>query len=208
VQFSKGSFVNRVQIKTAQGIKWLTVPLAGHPLEQAIGEVRINNNRDWRSSHLGLLKQAYNKAPCSEEMLTLVESVYDTDCDTIGELSKLSLDAVCNYYSIDRERRFIDVEELGISGNSSQRVLDIVQHFQGDIYITGLGARKYLDHGIFEDAGIRVEYMNYRKMPYEQLHGEFTPYVSVLDLIANTGSKGVDYMCPRTIYWKDLLPDE
>ena len=208
VQYSKGGFVNRVQIKTANGIKWLTVPLAGHSFGQAISEVRINNSKDWRSSHLSLLRQAYDKAPFGNEMLELVESVYNNACKTIGELSRLSLDAVCSYYSIDRGRRFIDVEQLAIPGHGSQRVLDIVRYFQGDTYITGLGASKYLDHGIFENSGIRVEYMNYRKKPYRQLHGDFTPYVSALDLVANTGSKGIDYICPRTIYWKEYLADE
>ena len=36
VQFSKGSFVNRVQIKTADGFRWLTVPLKNVALGQNI----------------------------------------------------------------------------------------------------------------------------------------------------------------------------
>lgn len=208
VQFSKGGFVNRVQIKTANGVKWLTVPLEGHSLGQAISEVRINNKRNWRSSHLSLLRQAYDKAPCRDDMLEMVASVYDNACDTIGDLSKRSMGAVCSYYGIDRGCQFFDVEQLAVPGHSSQRVLDIVRHFRADTYITGLGASKYLDHGLFENAGVRVEYMNYCKKPYEQLHGEFTPYVSVLDLIANTGNRGIDYICPRTIYWKEYLADE
>ena len=42
VQFSKGSFVNRVQIKTSAGIRWLTVPLEKLKLGQRIDEVRIS----------------------------------------------------------------------------------------------------------------------------------------------------------------------
>ena len=40
VQFSKGSFVNRVQIKTSQGTKWMTVPLENLHLGQRINEVK------------------------------------------------------------------------------------------------------------------------------------------------------------------------
>ena len=43
VRFSKGSYVNRVQIKTAQGVRWLTVPLQGVSLGQVIEQVRINS---------------------------------------------------------------------------------------------------------------------------------------------------------------------
>ncbi len=56
VQFSKGSFTNRVQIKTAQGIKWLTVPLKDVSIGQVIDEVRINASVDWRRQHMDILK--------------------------------------------------------------------------------------------------------------------------------------------------------
>ena len=42
VQFSKGSFVNRVQIKTNKGTQWLTVPLQNLTLGQEIREVQLS----------------------------------------------------------------------------------------------------------------------------------------------------------------------
>lgn len=208
VQFSKGSFVNRVQIKTAQGVAWLTVPLHGLRLGQRINEVRINNQRNWRHEHLQLLSTAYVNSPYLVEMLKLVESVYTHDYENIGSLSEASLMAQCAYYGLDRCRIFKSSDELGIDGSSSRRVLDIVLALGGDIYLTGHGASHYLDHEAFEQAGVRVEYMDYTERPYSQLHGEFTPYVSALDLIANAGPKGIDCIEPRTIYWKDFLSDK
>lgn len=205
VQFSKGSFTNRVQIKTAHGIKWLTVPLQDVSLGQSIDEVRINARIDWRMRHMDMLKQAYAEAPYRKDMLALVESVYQCQGDSIGMLSRLSMEACCNYFGLDAGRRYIDVRQLGIGGSSSQRVLDIVKALGGANYITGLGARNYLDHQLFEDAGIAVEYMDYQKSPYPQLHGEFTPYVSILDLIANIGKDGVNWIHSGTINWQDFV---
>jgi hypothetical protein len=141
-------------------------------------------------------------------MLALVESVYRQEFATIDALGKASLSAVCSYFGLDQGRRFVDIEQLDIAGSSSRRVLDIVLRLQGDVYITGHGASKYLDHDLFETAGVRVEYMDYRKLPYPQLHGDFTPYVSVLDLIANTGRAGAEFILPRTVYWREYLSDE
>jgi len=208
VQFSKGSFTNRVQIKTAQGVKWLTVPLQDVSLGQAIDEVKINTRINWRVQHIDLLKQAYAHAPYCKDMLALVESVYQQQVDSIAMLSRLSMEACCNYLGLDAGRRFIDVRQLEISGSSSQRVLDIVKALEGIRYVTGLGARNYLDHQLFVHAGIRVEYMDYQKLPYPQLHGEFTPYVSILDLIANTGKEGINLILSDTVYWKDYLKNE
>jgi len=208
VQFSKGSLTNRVQIKTAKGVKWMTMPLVNFSLGQAIDDVRINMSTNWRNQHIDMLKQAYAEAPYRRQMLSLVESVYGEQLETVGAMSRQSMETCCDYYGLSEGKRFVDVRELGISGVSSQRVLDIVKSLGGDRYITGWGARNYLDHQSFEDAGIRVEYMNYEKANYPQLHGEFTPFVSVLDLIANVGKSGIDYIQSGTIYWKEYVSNE
>ncbi|WP_167632348.1 WbqC family protein [Mariprofundus ferrooxydans] len=205
VQFSKGSFVNRVQIKTDTGIKWLTVPLEKLRLGQSIDEVRINDQSNWRDKHLTALRLAYVNAPCFQDMMDLVESVYVNQYETIDQLSEASLNAVCRYFHLEEGRSFISAKTLEIVGSSSRRVLDIVLALGGDRYITGLGALRYLDHQLFEDNGVSVEYMNYRKAPYAQLHGAFTPFVSVLDLIANEGTDGLKYINSGTTYWKELL---
>ncbi|MDF3031241.1 MAG: WbqC-like protein [Moraxellaceae bacterium] len=206
VQFSKGSFTNRVQVKTANGVIWMTVPLEHVTLGQKIAEVGIDNRRNWQRQHLETLKQAYARAPFRADMLALVEAVYAEKPATIGALSERSLMALCEYFGLDRGRRFLHSDGIGADSASSRRVLAIVQALQGDRYITGWGARNYLEHELFEQAGIRVEYMNYRRLPYPQLHGEFTPFVSALDLVANTGSDGRRYIASETIYWKDFEP--
>lgn len=208
VQFTKGWFINRVQIKTPQGIKWLTVPLQNLSLGQTIDEVMIDHSQNWQARHWGQLKQAYGDAPYLQEMLCLVEDVYCQPAASIGALSRASLKACCAYFGLSEGRRFLEIEELGIGGSNSQRVLEIVKTLHGTTYITGLGARHYLEHEKFEQAGIRVAYMDYQKKPYPQQHGAFTPYVSILDLIANTGKSGIDYLCSGTIDWKDYFKNE
>ena len=205
VQFSKGGFSNRVQIKTPQGVKWLTVPLEGLTLGQSIEEARISSRIDWRSQHLGMLRGAYARAPHFEQMLQLVDAVYSRSWRSIGELSRASMEVMCEYFGLAAGRRFVDVRELGIAGAGSQRVLDVVKALGGRRYITGWGARNYLDHQLFEDAGVRVEYMDYQKLPYAQLHGDFTPYVSVLDLVANTGRDGGNLIRSGASYWQQWL---
>ncbi|MBU0807356.1 MAG: WbqC family protein [Gammaproteobacteria bacterium] len=208
VQFSKGSFTNRVQIKTAQGSRWLSVPLSGLSLGQSIDQVRLDRQRGWRRQHRALLEQAYAAAPFRGDMLALVDEVYAVGCTTIAELSEHSLLAVCRYFGLDNGTRFLDAAALGVPGAGSQRVLGIVRALGGDRYITGLGARHYLDHEVFERAGVSVEYMNYRRLPYPQLHGDFTPYVSSLDLVANCGKRGVNYLQSGTLAWREFLQHE
>lgn len=208
VQFSKGSFVNRVQIKTSHGARWLTVPLQSLRLGQHINEVKISNQHNWRQTHMQLLTTAYATSPFLDDMLSLVESVYENNHETIGSLSEASLMALCRYYGIDKNRSFRKSETMNIEGSSSRRVLDIVLALTGNTYLTGHGASRYLDHDLFEQSGVQVRYMDYTKAPYPQLHSDFTPYISALDLIANVGPAGIDFIRPRSTFWKDFLSNE
>lgn len=205
VQFSKGSFTNRVQIKTAAGSRWLTVPLQGIQLGQRIEQVRLDETRDWRGQHREMLRQAYQKAPFREDMLNLVDNVFARPATTISELSQGSTMALAEYFGLTNHLRFLDSSKLGIKGSGSQRVLDIVLALGGDVYITGHGARNYLDNESFERASVSVQYMQYLCTPYSQLHGEFTPYVTGLDLIANCGRAGIEYICSDTVYWRNFI---
>lgn len=205
VQFSKGSFVNRVQIKTSSGIKWLTVPLSNLSLGQRIQDVKLDNSKNWQRQHLDMLTQAYAKAPFSSDMLNLVQKVFDTTPQSISGLSSISILALCEYFGIGSACKFFSSSDLHISGSGSKRVLDIVMQLKGSQYITGHGAANYLDHECFSRSGINVEYMDYRKTPYDQLHSEFTPFVSALDLVANLGQDGIEYISSNTMNWREFL---
>ncbi len=205
VQFSKGSFVNRVQIKTSKGPNWLTVPLREHGLDKNIDSIEINNSTDWRGQHLRQLEQAYSQAPFFSDMIELAKDIYSIDFKTIDQISRRSLEIVIEYFDLAKETKFLDSGSLAVGGKGSQRVLDIVRKLSGNIYITGHGAKNYLDHEAFESNGIRVEYMNYKKSRYPQRYGEFTPFVSILDLIANVGPSGKKFIHSETQYWRDYI---
>src|SRR5947209_7942610 len=63
VQFSRGHFANRVQVKAPGGSRWLTVPLRDLHLGQKINEVRPDDRKNWRGQHIELLEQLYRDAP-------------------------------------------------------------------------------------------------------------------------------------------------
>ncbi len=202
-QFSKGGFFNRVQIKTTDGTPWLTVPLAEKKLGQRLNEIQTAVH-DWQRKHLTTLKQAYAAAPHAAEMLAQVEAVLAADHASLADLSAASMEALADLFDV-LPKIILRSSELAIKGGGSERVLAICQELGATRYVTGQGAADYLDHATFDEAGIAVEYMKYEKRAYPQLHGDFTPFVSALDLLANCGQAGRDVIAPRTVCWKDFV---
>ena len=206
VQFTKGGFINRVQIKTLKGFKWLTIPLKNVRLGQLINEIETDDKKDWRSSHYDFLKQVYAASPYKDQMLGLVDRVYwQMPFDNFSELLINGIEEVARYYGFVEQKQFLKSSELNIGGKSTDRVLKIVRQCDADVYITGMGALKYFDFALFEENDIAVHFMDYQKQPYNQLYGTFNPYVSILDLIANQGPQGEQYICSNTSYWKQFV---
>lgn len=208
VQFSKGSLVNRVQIKTSNGMRWMTVPLRDVHLGQKIDEAKTAPFAEWRDHHFDLLERSFSHAPYLQDALTLAHRVYAVEYPNIGALARASLLAMVDYFALKLRTQFVDVKELGIGGSGSARVLEVAKHLGADTYITGHGAAHYLRHEEFACAGVNVCYMQYSKVPYPQLHGEFSPYVSGLDLIANCGRDGIRYICSETVNWRAFINDQ
>lgn len=203
VQYARG-FFNRVQVKTAQGTRWLTVPLRGLHRGQLINQVKIDNRVDWKSQHREILRQSYRKTPFLNDLLALFDDVVAPPVHNLADLSVASVIALADYFDLPNSQTFCDSSNMGVSGRSSQRLLDLTLAVGGNVYVTGHGAVNYLDHQLFETAGVEVRYMNYELRPYPQLHGPFTPYVTALDLVANCGRDGRNFIGSSTIYWREF----
>jgi hypothetical protein len=211
VYYPKGAFSNRVQIKTSKGTPWLTVPLKKFSHTTQTRHVKIDNSQRWKQNHIERLYQAYNQAPYRKDAITLMEETYKHTWQNILDLATTSVKNICNYYEIMPIRGFEYTSSFNVDARKSERILELVTITQSSLYICGAGnqsvQQRYLDHDTLEAAGIRVEYINYLKTPYPQLHNSFTPYLSVLDLIANTGKNGRKYFKSKSKHWKLSIKD-
>jgi hypothetical protein len=201
-QFSRGGFINRVQIKHPAGSKWMSVPLKGKGSFQQINRMEAAGT-DWKRRHRELVRQSLAEAPHLDRALALLDAVYAAD--PLVELLMTGIELPAATMDLDRPKQWIRSSELTLAGTSSERVLAIVKAVGGTHYVTAHGAANYLDHEAFEVAGVSVDYLDYSKTPYPQLHGDFTPYVSVLDLIANLGMDAHKALRPKTIPWREFL---
>src|SRR5512142_340530 len=79
VQYDKHGWRNRNQIKTAQGKRWLTIPVHSKGVMQglAIKDVRIHWSNPSAANHLKALTFAYSKSPRFKDYLPLLESFYN-----------------------------------------------------------------------------------------------------------------------------------
>ena len=202
VQLPQGrSFMSRVQIKTPAGVSWLTAPINRTHSGNLIGETFLVSYTDWRNNHLKRLQHCYAQAPFFDLMFEIANEIYAYSSNNLAAFNRHAIERISNWLGLAPQ--FICSSDLGIGGSSTQRLVELCRHFGADTYVTGLGALNYLDYSQFESNKISVRYMAYEMKPYPQLYGEFTPYVSILDAIANSGDKAFELICSNSTYWKE-----
>ena len=204
VQLVRG-FCNRVQVKTLQGYKWITVPLLRKSQKQLIHNTYINYEEDWVSKHRSILINSYRQTKFIDDAIALFDSVHSNKYERLCELARASIFALSKYFKLNHSIRFLDSTLLVPPGKSSQRLCDITKMVDGKIYLTGHGAINYLDHGLFDRNGIEVRYMNYSIQEYQQVFGAFTPYVTALDAISHLGTNANKILNSQTENWKEAI---
>jgi hypothetical protein len=204
VQLTRG-FYNRVQIRTQNGSAWMTVPLSNHRRGETIQQAKIDYSQDWRTKHLRLFTQSIEKAQFRDDAINLMQEVLDRRPTHLSELTQHSIRIIANYLGIDVTCEFSKSDGLATKYSGSDRILAICRSFGKPVYITGHGAKNYLDHDLFEKSGIEVYYIEYNIKPYQQSYPCFTPFVTSLDLIAHCGMGSIEHFNSETINWKKFI---
>lgn len=192
VQYDKHGWRNRNRIKTHTGPQWLTVPVRHGGLgPQRIMDVEIDARTPWARKHLSSIRQAYAGSGFLQQYLAALEDVLQRPWERLIDLDLALAALIARWLGL--ERRIERSSALGIGGERSQRLIDICRHFGATTYLTGDSAEHYLDTALFERHRIAVEWQRFAHPVYPQLHGDFIPYLSALDLILNCGdeSRGI-----------------
>jgi hypothetical protein len=194
MQFTRRDWRNRNQIKTPQGVQWLTVPVqVKGKYHQAIRETQVDG-RDWAASHWKSLAANYRRAPHFADLAGLLEPIYrDYECGSLSLLNRTLIERVCGYLGITT--RISNSWDYELLPGKTERLANLCRQAGGQEYVSGPSAKDYIDEQVFAEAGIQLTWFDYAGYPeYPQLWGDFVHGVSIVDLLFNCGPASPQYM--------------
>jgi len=195
MQYTRRDWRNRNQIKTAGGVKWLSIPVdTKGKFYQKINETKISDSK-WAQDHWKTISFSYAKAPYFKEYKAFFEDLYQRagEMEYLSHVNHLFLTEICKLLGITTKITWSS--DYTLVEGKTERLAGLVASAGGSYYLSGPAAKDYIVDQVFEDAGIELDYMDYSGyVEYPQLHGEFTHYVSILDLIFMTGPDAPRYL--------------
>lgn len=184
-QFKKNEWQNRNRIKGANGLIWLTVPVS-FKFGDKINEVKISDNF-WKKKHINSIKSAYSKSPYFEDLFGYIEDFFRKDYEYLSDLNIKCVKMILKYMDIDKRMEISS--SLNINLSKTERLVKICEMVKADEYLSGDGGKDYLDENLFKLNKIKLRYLNYKPLKYDQLWGEFAENLSILDMLFNLGPR-------------------
>ena len=190
-QFTKNDWRNRNKIKTAQGIKWLTVPV-GQGISRRIRDVELPNS-NWNIKHWKSIENNYRKAKYFEEVSLFLKPIYIQRYNNLSELNRVLIEAVCSYLEI--KTKISNSWDYDLADGKTNRLLKLCLQAKATEYVSGPAAKDYIDPLLFKEVGINLTWFNYKDYPkYTQFWDGFEHSVSIMDLLFHEGAGAVKYM--------------
>lgn len=205
VQFIHDGWHHRDKIKTPRGPKWLTLPIDRDDKFKPIREVRLADGiYSWKHRAFNLLAENYREAAHFGAVYPRIRALFEKPFARLIEINLAFLDFA--YEMLDLRPRVRFASALGVTAARSQRPVDLVRAVGGTRYLTGIGSLDYLDFDLFQAHGIEVEVQKFAHPVYPQLHGDFVPELSCLDLFLNCGPDSTRMLRQCRIPARDSKP--
>jgi ribosomal protein S18 acetylase RimI-like enzyme len=186
VQYTKNSFINRNKIKTANGPAWLTMPVVAGKLSQQINETRYFEQTKNAQKVKKTVEMNYRKAPFFSRYFESFSQCLGFESDLVSGFNTRLLQWLCVEFGITTPTVLASALD-GIEGTSTDRLVNICKALGGDTYLSGTGGANYQEEEEFAGNGIRLTYSPFKHPVYEQLYGDFEPYMSAIDFLFNCG---------------------
>ncbi|MEB2781849.1 WbqC family protein [Algoriphagus sp. C2-6-M1] len=156
--YQRQSFFNRTQIRLANKVGTLSVPIQGRRPRISLKDIKIDTTQNWVNIHLRGIQSAYGKAAFYEYYFPYFEKVYQKNLESLWELNWQML-TIC-------------LKLLGLSVKMRIQDNSLEQSWTDDIRGQLMPSEPFWER----------EY--YQPELYYQLFGlDFDPNLSILDLL-------------------------
>ncbi|OGH66442.1 MAG: hypothetical protein A3B90_00330 [Candidatus Magasanikbacteria bacterium RIFCSPHIGHO2_02_FULL_41_13] len=195
VQFEKNNFQNRNKFLIAGEAQWLSIPVEKHSLNTLVQNIKINwTDEKLTKKHLMSIEQSYKKCEFFENVFPFLQELYHKKHEYLSNFNTEFIVWMAEALGI--KTKIIKASEMNLSGTAlggTDVTLEICKNLGARCYISGAGAKVYLDVEKYKQEDINVYFQEFHHPVYPQKGStKFVSHLSSIDLYVNCGEKSFD----------------
>lgn len=159
VEYSHQSWQSRNYFEVSGLTKWISLPISSSSNE-IIKNIKIDNLPRFLNKTSKTLKQSYAKCPRNDISDDLFECLKYQNIEFVSDFNIFVIKYFCKYLDINTE--FICSSQLGVTGQKSEKVKEILKSIEATSYVSSPGSRNYMIEYGLENFNCEIEFFNYR----------------------------------------------
>ena len=187
-QYTTHNYINRTQIKTVNGVAWLTVPVLtkGHRKE-TIRQTLVDSAQNWQRKHWRTLSVNYAYSAYFEQYADFFEEVY------FAKKWKYLIDLNLEFIefikrSLNLSTKIVLSSSMNLDTTGSGCLAEMSTTLECTTYLVEREFESCLDRKLFLESEIELKFFSLKPPEYYQLFGNFASGLSIVDLIFNEGT--------------------
>lgn len=182
VQFQRQSWQQRTLIKYDGKPLYLTIPVKKKgKYFQNINDVEIIDGR-WKNKHWKSICLAYGKTPYFEAYRKDLEFMYQKKWPRLSDFTIEMTNYLLDTIGIRHKAVYIG-SKLKISGDKTGLLIDICKKTGADTYLSGDGARVYVNEMQFRHSSLNHVFNNFKHVKYQQYGDGFLEGMGIIDAL-------------------------
>ena len=204
VKYDAEDWINRNQIKTRKGPLMLTVTVfASGDYKNNIASIKIKNSLPWRRKHWMTIQLEYGSSSYFKMYADFFYDLYSREWECLADFNLHMLEWFLKTLGISVVIQ--RANECSFSGKKSDLILDMSRKNNATAFIFGEQGIGYADKEKFRQCGVIPYFRLYKHPQYQQLHGDFIPNLSIIDLIFNMGPNSLEILMANNITKQGLV---
>jgi len=204
-QFIRHGWIERNNILKLDGeSSYIKVPLVKQSRDTSIKDMIINNSTNWQKKILAQITHYKKKAPYYNDVLTLLDTIFKEQTESIVDLNYKSLKLICNYLDITTPIKIwsemnLEIEEVNAP---DEWALNICKKINATTYINPIGGLSFFDTKKYLTSNIDIKFIKSKEILYNQFDNNFTPWLSIIDILMFNSKNNIKNMLEQVNYIK------
>lgn len=180
VNYIKGGWVARNNILLNGQKHMFTVTLNGASPNKLFNEITI---KDDFKKFSRLIESAYRKAPYYNDVVNLLERIYNYEDKSLGAFMMNSFQVVLDYLGIKTQLLLSSSLNKDNNLRGKDKVKSICRLLDADTYYNAIGGQELYEKDDFKNSGIELFFLKSEISQYTQFNNEFLSGLSMIDIL-------------------------
>lgn len=167
-------------------LEWCPVIIPSGYTYAGINKIPLDDRRQWQGELSGRLESRYRSGAGFKELFPRVQTWLNNRATNLATYNTAIIRNIMDLMDIRKELNVSS--DYPVSSSGSARIVELMQYFGGNVYLSGRGGNKYHRENDFIEAGIKIiEVPNLLESPLLMEVEGINPEASILEWLFMLG---------------------